>query len=373
MSRLIGIGHHLPAQVLDNVTLASTIGRDDAWIMQRTGIRERRIAAPGTGTAALAEAAGRRALDDAGLAGSDLDVIIVATSTPDHLTPPTACEVQASLGAYDAAAFDVEAGFAGWIYALIVADALLAGGTARTALVIGAEKLSAVTDRTDPATAPLFGDGAGAVVLAATPRPRSSRAAAAPRSSGRAAAREPGSSGPAGARPHAVWRLGARSWWADGRLATALRRPGGGSLEPFDRVVLEERRHLLRMEGTRLFRQAVRTMAAQARATLESAGLAVDDIDLVVPHQANLRILQAFAQEMHLPIERVVINIERYGNTGSATVPIALDEALREDRANGADRTGYNAAASRILLVSFGAGATAGALLLEREPASGDG
>jgi 3-oxoacyl-[acyl-carrier-protein] synthase III len=312
--------------VLDNATLAGTIGRDDAWILQRTGIRERRVADADTGTAALACRAASRALRDAGLASAAVDVLIVATSTPDHLTPPTACEVQAVLGAHDAAAFDIEAGFAGWIYAVLVADALLAAGTARTALAIGAEKLSTVTDRSDPATAPLFGDGAGAVVLTA-------------------------SDGAAG------WRLGVRSWWADGRLAHALQRPGGGAREPFDRTVLDERRHLLRMEGTRLFRQAVRTMVSQARAVLDAAGIGVDDVGLLVPHQANLRILQAFARELGMPLERVFINIGQYGNTGSATVPIALDQALKCGAARGV---------SRILLVSFGAGATAGAVLLER-------
>ncbi|HSJ05556.1 MAG TPA: beta-ketoacyl-ACP synthase 3, partial [Longimicrobiales bacterium] len=319
--RIVGTGHFLPDQVLDNAALASTIGRDDQWILQRTGIRERRIAPPDAGTAALAVAAALSALEDAGRTSADADVIIVATSTPDYLTPPTACEVQAALGASGAAAFDIEAGFAGWIYALLVADALIAAGTVRTALVIGAEKLSTVTDRSDEATAPLFGDGAGAVVLAA------------------------GDNG---------WGVGARSWWADGRLADALRRPGGGAREPFDRTVLDERRHLLRMEGTRLFRQAVRTMAAQARAVLEGVGLGVDAIDLIIPHQANLRILHAFAEELAIPLDRVFVHIERYGNTGSATVPIALDEALRSGAAD---------EASRILLVSFGAGATAGAVL----------
>jgi 3-oxoacyl-[acyl-carrier-protein] synthase III len=325
-ARLIGTGHYLPDDVLNNADLALTLGHDDAWILQRTGIHERRIAPTGTGTVALAVRAGHNALENAGVASRDVDVIIVATSTPDHLTPPTACEVQAALAARNAAAFDIEAGFAGWIYALHIADALLACGSAGTALVIGAEKLSAVTDRSDPATAPLFGDGAGAVVLTT-------------------------GAGPAG------WRLGARSWWADGRLAGALKRHGGGSREPFDLNVLDERRHLLRMEGTRLFRQAVRTMAGQARAVLESAGLTVADVDLLVPHQANLRILQSFGQELGIGMEHVFINIERYGNTGSATVPIALNEAL-----SGAASSDM----SRILLVSFGAGATAGAVLLER-------
>ncbi|MGH7482242.1 MAG: 3-oxoacyl-ACP synthase III family protein [Longimicrobiales bacterium] len=325
-SRLRGTGRYLPERVLDNAAVAQATGVDDAWIVQRTGIRERRVADDGVGTAALAARAARRALEDAALDASALDVVLVATSTPDHLTPPTACQVQAELGAERAAAFDVEAGFAGWVYALITADALLRAGVARNALVVGADKLSTVTDRTDPATAPLFGDGAGAVVLDAA---------------------------------EGGLLLTGASWWADGRLADALVRPAGGALRPFDERVLEERSHLLRMEGTKLFRQAVRTMAAQADAALTRAGRARDDVALVVPHQANLRIIDALRERLDLDHGRVFVNIERYGNTGAATIPIALDEA-RE--------TGEVPAAGVVLLVSFGAGATSGAAVLEPAP-----
>jgi 3-oxoacyl-[acyl-carrier-protein] synthase-3 len=321
-THITGTGRYLPDTVLPNSAFAATAGVDDAWILQRTGIRERRTAAPGEGTAAMGANAARHALASAGLAATDVHLIVVATSTPDHLTPPSACEIQASLGAVDAACFDIEAGFAGWIYALITADALVRAGMARHALVIGAEKLSSVTDRSDPATGPLFGDGAGAVVLSAGGGHLS---------------------------------LVGCSWWADGTLAESLVRRGGGSRQPFDEAVLQERSHLLRMEGSRIFRPAVRTMARQAATALERAGIVRDGPDLVVAHQANRRILDAFARESQLDPAKMFINIDRYGNTGAATIPIALDEAREQGRV---PSTGS------VLLVSFGAGATAGAAVL---------
>ncbi len=339
MVSIIGSGHHLPAGVLDNDAVGSAAGVTPDWIVKRTGIRERRVAGPGIGTARMGEAAARAALTDARVEAADLGLIVVATSTPDHLTPPTACEIQAGLGADRAACFDMEAGFAGWLYALVTASALVGAGVSEgPALVVGVEKLSTVTDRSDPGTAPLFGDGAGAVVVAG---------------------HAPGEPPDAGAAPgEAVSRgltLLASSWWADGRLAGALLRPSGGARRPFDADVLEERSHLLRMEGTRLFRQAVRTMAAQATRALERAGIGTRDVALVVPHQANLRIITATASELGVPMERVMVNIDRYGNTGAATIPLALDEARRQGRIPDG---------GRVLLVSFGAGATAGAVVL---------
>ncbi len=322
MARIVGTGRHLPTRVVGNEEIAQAAGVTDDWIVRRTGIRERRVAEPGVGSAAMGAHAARAALEDAGISADAVGLIMVATSTPDHLTPPTAAEIQAEIGAFGAACFDIEAGFAGWIHALITADALLRAGHAECAVVVGVDKLSTVVDRADPQTGPLFGDGAGAVVLAPGEGPLSIRASA---------------------------------WWADGRLAGALVRPGGGARRPFDERVLEERAHLLRMEGTKLFRKSVRTMADQARLALERAGLAADDIALVVPHQANRRILEAFAREAEIPLDRVFINIDRYGNTGAATIPIALDEAAEYGRLP---------TDAPVLLVSFGAGATAGAAVL---------
>ncbi|HVH13941.1 MAG TPA: beta-ketoacyl-ACP synthase 3 [Longimicrobium sp.] len=317
-----GTGCWVPARVLGNAEVAALAGVSEEWIVRRTGIRERRVAADDEGAASMSARAARAALHASAVPVESIGSIIVATTTPDHLTPPTACELQAEIGAWGAACLDVEAGFAGWIYALVLADSLLRAGRGEAALVVGVEKLSTVTDRTDPATGPLFGDGAGAVVLAR------------------------------GAGPLAVRST---SWWADGRLADALKRPAGGALRPFDARVLEERSHLLRMEGTRLFKAAVRTMAQQAEAALASAEVTKDEIGLVIPHQANLRIIEGLVREMELDPARVYVNIDRLGNTGAATVPIALDEAVRAGRADGG---------APILLVSFGAGATAGAAVL---------
>lgn len=319
---IVGTGAYVPPDVLDNRACGTAAGVTADWIVRRTGILERRVASPGVGSAAMATRAAADALESAGVSSTDVELVVVATSTPDHLTPPTACEVQAALGATHAAAFDVEAGFSAWLYALIVADALLRAGIADNALVIGADKLSSITDRSDPETGPLFGDGAGAVLLSVN-----------------------GTS----ARVHAS------SWWADGRLAHALLRRGGGSRLPFDQQVLTDRSHLLSMEGTRLFKHAVRTMAAQATTALGRGGIALEDVALIVPHQANLRILQTFARFANLDWSRVFVNIDRYGNTGAATIPLALHEAatagiIRDRRPT--------------LLVGFGAGATAGAVVL---------
>ncbi|CAN5879054.1 ketoacyl-ACP synthase III [soil metagenome] len=322
MTHIAGTGRYAPEQALGNEEITRAAGVSDEWILRRTGIRERRVAGEAEGTAAMAVNAAWAALESAAAQPGELGVIVVATTTPDHLTPPTACELQARIGAFGAACFDIEAGFAGWMYALITADALLRAGAAPLALVVGVEKLSTVTDRSDPATGPLFGDAAGAVVLAPGEGPLSLRAL---------------------------------SWWADGRLAGALLRPAGGARRPFDERVLAERAHLLKMEGSRLFRPAVRTMCQQADSALERAGLTRGDVGRVIPHQANLRIIQGLAREMELPLERFYVNIQRYGNTGAATVPFALDEALRE---------GHLPHGEPVLLVSFGAGATAGAAVL---------
>ena len=314
-------GSFFPDAVLDNVECGRLAGVSAEWILRRTGIKSRRIADPGVGTANMAVAAARSALSRSELGVDEIELIVVATSTPDHLTPPTASEVQRDLGATRAACFDVEAGFSAWLFALIIADSLLQSGVATNALVIGADKLSSVTDRSDPDTGPLFGDGAGAVVLR---------------------------------KDRGIARIRSTSWWSDGRLSDALVRPGGGALRPFDEQMLTDRSHLMRMEGSRLFKNAVRTMSAQAEIALERAGIGVDDVAIFVPHQANLRILETFARSTHVGMDRVFVNIDRYGNTGAATIPLALDEANAAGRLNG-----------YVLLVGFGAGATAGAVVLE--------
>ena len=314
-------GSYVPDGVLDNEECARLAGVSAEWIVRRTGIETRRIAPPETGTAIMAAAAARSALSRSQLKIHEIELIIVATSTPDHLTPPTAAEVQRELHAVNAACFDVEAGFSAWLFALIIADSLLRSGVATNALVIGADKLSSVTDRADPDTGPLFGDGAGAIVLRSD---------------------------------HGFARIRSTSWWSDGRLSDALVRRGGGALRPFDQAMLDDRSHLLQMEGTRLFKNAVRTMSAQAEIALARAGIGVDDVAIFVPHQANLRILQTFARTANVSFDRVFVNIDRFGNTGAATIPLALDEAAAAGRLEGF-----------VLLVGFGAGATAGAVVLE--------
>lgn len=326
---LVSTGAYLPDEVLDNAACGRLSGVTPDWIVRRTGIRERRVAPANVGTAFMAARAAEEALRNAALSPADLDVVIVATSTPDHLTPPSACEVQAAIGAQRAAAFDVEAGFAAWLYALIVADAMLRAGTAANAIVIGVDKLSSITNRADPETGPLFGDGAGALIVQAmSPTERASQ-------------------------PRAF--VQSASWWADGRLAQALVRRGGGAAIPFDQRVLSEGSHLLSMEGTRLFKNAVRTMAEQAAIALERAQITLDDVALIVPHQANLRILQTFARLANVEWQKVFVNIDRYGNTGAATIPIALHEAAADGIIRDHKAT---------LLVGFGAGATAGAVVL---------
>ena len=318
-SFVVSSGFCVPPDTLSNEECARLAGVTPDWIMRRTGIAERRVADAHTGTAAMSVRAADLALKNAHVNAADVDLIIVATSTPDHLTPPTACEVQAELGAAKAAAFDIEAGFSAWIHALTVADSIVRAQTAETVLVIGADKLSSITDRSDPETGPLFGDGAGAILIRAKT---------------------------------AGFRIRATSWWADGSLAGALVRRGGGARNPFDEAVLASGSHLLRMEGTRLFKSAVRTMAAQSQIALDRAGVSLDDVAMIVPHQANLRILQTYAKLLGVAWSKVFVNIDRYGNTGAATIPIALHEAKLPRH-------------SPTLLVGFGAGATAGAVVLD--------
>ena len=314
-SRISGTGSYLPEKILTNRDLEKLVDTSDEWIYTRTGIRERRIAADDQATSDLALIASRRALDAARLAPEDIDLVIVATTTPDMIFPSVACLLQAKLGVKQGAAFDVQAVCSGFVYALAIADNFIRAGQYRHALVVGAEIYSRILDWNDRSTCVLFGDGAGAVVLSRSETP-----------------------GLLATRLH-----------ADGRYANILLVPGGVSRgavcgTPF-----------LRMEGNAVFKFAVKVLGEVADETLAAAGLARSDVDWLIPHQANIRIIQATAKKMGLNMERVVTTVERHANTSAASVPLALDEAVRAGRI----RAGQN-----VLLEGVGGGFTWGAVLL---------
>jgi 3-oxoacyl-[acyl-carrier-protein] synthase-3 len=300
---------------MTNTELERMVATSDDWIRERTGIRERHIAASGEACSDLAVQAGRRALAAAGLAASDLDLILVATCTGDYPLPATACLVQHQLGATKAAACDLSAACCGFVYALSVADAYVRTGM-RHVLVIGSEVMSAITDWSDRNTCILFGDGAGAAVVSA-------------------------SEGEQG-----ILSTHLRS---DGSLCELIAVPAGGSRTPVSEQVVAERSHFIKMKGNETFKVAVRTLEEIARETLAANHLQVEDLDLYVPHQANMRILKAVMERLGLPLEKVMLNLERYGNTSAASIPIALDEAVRAGRVQDG---------SLVMLGAFGAGLT---------------
>ena len=318
-AHIVGWGKYVPQRVLTNDDLARMVDTSDGWIRTRTGIAERRIVADGETTFSMALQAARQALEVAGLNPAQLDLIIVATVTPDHAFPATACLVQDALGATHAAAFDLSAGCTGFVYGLSVAADLISAGVYQNALVIGAETLSRITNWSDRATCVLFGDGAGAVLLQAN--------------------------GTNGGVLSTV--LG-----ADGSGGDLLCLPAGGSREPASHRTVAEGLHYLKMKGREVFRFAVRTMPAATRQVLEQAGLEISDLNLLIPHQANQRIIEASARALGLPPEAVFSNLERYGNTSAASIPIALCEAVEEGRIQRDDL---------VVCVGFGAGLTWGA------------
>ena len=318
-AHIVGWGKYVPQRVLTNDDLARMVDTSDDWIRTRTGIAERRIVADGETTFSMALQAARQALEVAGLNPAQLDLIIVATVTPDHAFPATACLVQDALGATHAAAFDLSAGCTGFVYGLSVAADLISAGVYQNALVIGAETLSRITNWSDRATCVLFGDGAGAVLLQAN--------------------------GTNGGVLSTV--LG-----ADGSGGDLLCLPAGGSREPASHRTVAEGLHYLKMKGREVFRFAVRTMPAATRQVLEQAGLEISDLNLLIPHQANQRIIEASARALGLPPEAVFSNLERYGNTSAASIPIALCEAVEEGRIQRDDL---------VVCVGFGAGLTWGA------------
>ena len=321
---ILGTGSYAPDRVLTNDELSHMVDTSDAWIRTRSGIRERRIAAPGESTSDMGVRAAQRALDDAGLTAADIDLLVVATITPDMPMPAAACLIQHKLGLpTTCACFDLNAACSGFVYALDTACAMIASGRYKKALVIGAEKLSAVVDWQDRTTCVLFGDGAGAAVVGMSPTPNLGLIGT---------------------------RLGS---FGDG--AELLCIPRGGSSAPSTSESIAARDHCIRMKGKEVFKLAVRAMDEAARDILEQHGVRADQISLVIPHQANLRIIEAISQYLELPMERFFVNVDRYGNTSAASIPIALDEARRAGRIKPGDLT---------LLVAFGAGLTYGSALL---------
>jgi len=293
---IIGTGSALPRRMVTNAELAETVDTSDEWIIERTGIRARYIAGEGETTSTLATEAARKAIEAAGIAPSDIGLIVLATATPDQTFPASATLVQTALGIDDCVAFDVQAVCSGFLYALSVADSMIRGGTARHALVIGAETFSRILDWEDRTTCVLFGDGAGAVVLKA----------------------EEGNRGVLATRLH-----------ADGRHNQLLFVDGGPSTT--------QTVGKLRMKGQEVFRHAVTNLAQVLREVMDEAGLTVEDIDWVVPHQANRRILDATARKLGLPAERVIVTVDEHANTSAASVPLALDTAVRDGRVKPGD------------------------------------
>ncbi|HSV32419.1 MAG TPA: beta-ketoacyl-ACP synthase III [Atribacteraceae bacterium] len=319
--KILGIGTGIPEACLTNRDLERMVETSDEWITSRSGIAARRIAAHDEPASALAVTASRKALEDAGIDASELDLIIVATVTPDMLFPATACLVQNEIGARKAACFDLEAGCTGFVYALSIAEKYLTGGGGRKALVIGVETLSKIVDWQDRSTCVLFGDGAGAAVLGL--------------------ASEPG--------------IYATYLGADGSGGRLLELPAGGSRFPASSETLSERLHFIHMNGNEVFKFAVRIMEEASREVLRRAGMSIEVVDLFIPHQANIRIIHAAAKRLAVSPDRIFVNVHKYGNTSSASIPIALSEAREEGRIQDG---------SLVLLVGFGAGLTWGSALI---------
>ena len=320
---IVGVGSFVPARVMPNAELATLVETSDEWITSRTGIKERRIAGADEFTSDMAFHAAERALASAGVTPDQIDLIIVATITPDMLFPSTACLVQHRLGAKKAMAFDIEAACSGFVYALEIGRRFIESGSVTNVLVIGAEKISSIIDWTDRATCVLFGDGAGAAVLQHRP----------------------------GRRGIITTCLA-----SDGTKGEFLCMPGGGSRVPATAESVTTRQHFLRMNGKDTFKSAVNAMVAVGFEALEKAGLTIDDIKLVIPHQANLRIISAVGERLGVSAEKTFVNLDRYGNTSAASVAIALDEAVT---------TGRLVRGDLVLLLVFGAGLTWGSALIE--------
>ncbi|OZQ81188.1 3-oxoacyl-ACP synthase [Paenibacillus sp. VTT E-133291] len=319
---VIGTGKYVPEKILTNSDLEKIVETNDEWIVSRTGIRERHIAAPHEATSDLAYEAALKALDSAGMKAEDLDLIIIATVTPDSAFPSTACILQDKLGAKGAAAFDLSAACSGFVYSLATAVGFIQNGMYNNALIIGADTLSRITDYTDRNTCVLFGDGAGAVIIGEVPEGRGFQS----------------------------FDLG-----AEGSGGNLLKLEAGGSRLPASQQTVEDKKHFIYMNGREVFKFAVRVMGSATERVLTKAGLGKEDIDLFVPHQANIRIIQSAMQRLDLPPEKCVINVDKYANTSAASIPLALVEAAEEGRMKEGDT---------VLMVGFGGGLTWGASVL---------
>ncbi|MGO4543838.1 beta-ketoacyl-ACP synthase III [Paenibacillus sp. 2TAB23] len=319
---IIGTGKYVPERILSNKELEAMVETNDEWIVTRTGIKERRLAAAEEATSDLALHASRAAIAAAGLTAEDIDLIIVATITPDMFFPSTACLLQDKLGAKKAAAFDLSAACSGFIYGLATGSSMIASGMYKHVLVVGAETLSRITDYTDRNTCILFGDGAGAVVLGAVEEGRGFRS----------------------------FELG-----ADGSGGELLKVSGGGSRVPASEASIQSKQHYIYMAGNDVFKFAVRIMGSVAEEALLKAGIAKEEVDLLVPHQANIRIIQSALNRLNLSEDKAMINLDKYGNMSSASIPVALAEAVEQGRVKEGDG---------IVLVGFGGGLTWGASVL---------
>ncbi len=319
---MVGLGSYAPEKVLTNFDLEKIVDTSDKWIRERTGMVRRHVADDDKATSDTASEAGRRAMEDAGVGPDDIDIVIVGTATPDMFFPSTACMVQKNLGTSKAAAFDISAACSGFLYGLTVAKGFIESGAYERCLVIGAETLTRILDWEDRATCVLFGDGAGAAV---------------------------------------VGRVGDGKGiintyiGSDGGLGDLLKQPAGGTRMPATEETIRNKMHHVHMQGNTLFKYAVKAMGDAAMRTLEGAGYDGEDLDLLIPHQANLRIIDATARRIHVPMEKVFVNLEEYANTSAASIPLALDDARRQ----GVLKDGM-----LVNLVAFGAGLTWGSVLM---------
>jgi 3-oxoacyl-[acyl-carrier-protein] synthase-3 len=322
-ARIASLATYVPPRVLTNADLEKMVDTNDEWILQRTGIRERHLVDPGVATSDLAAEASREAIARAGLTPADIDFIVVGTTTPDMLFPSTACLLQAKIGATNAWGYDLFAACSGFTYALTTAAQFVASGASRRGLVVGADVMSSIIDYTDRTTCVIFGDGAGAAVVEASDDPN----------------------------------IGIIDFenYVDGTGGPALCMPAGGSLRPASIETVTQRLHYVKQDGQTVFRFAVRNTEEACRRILTRNHIDPSEIDLLVSHQANRRIIQSAAEKLELPLEKVVINIEKFGNTTAATIPLALNDAVQDGRLKSGDL---------VLLVSVGAGFTVGSVLL---------